>query len=272
MTDKMKVKIALGQMRAVQGEAEPNLEKMERMTKQASEMGADIICFPELSAIGYFVKKDRLEELAEAVTGEIFLRLSACAKDNHIYIIAGYAEREGASIYNSCLMIDKEGELAGNARKVHLWKSEKKRFLPGNAFPVFKTSLGKIAIINCYDLEFPEPSRIAALKGAEIIFCPAAWSHSALNRWDLDIKANSLFNILYIAGANFSDELCCGSSAVAGPDGAFLIQASVEEEIVLTAEIDRGLIRAHRADLPYFEDISSEVFLKELAGLKESFK
>lgn len=265
MTQNRKIKIALGQMTAVQGNPEENIKKMEAMTEQASAEGADIICFPELSCIGYFVKKERLLELCEPADGVLARCLSVCAAKNQISIIAGYAEQADGKVYNSCLVFDRTGKAVGNARKVHLWKSEKKRFEAGNDFPVFDMDFGKIAVINCYDLEFPEPSRIAALKGAELIFCPAAWSRPALNRWELDIRGNSLFNILYVAGANFVDELCCGSSAVAGPDGAFLAQASAEKEELLLAEIDLEKVKENREWLPYFEDMKKELFVRELS-------
>lgn len=267
MSQKKKLTIALGQMWVVQGDVEANLKKMEKMTAQASHAGADIICFPELSCNGYFVPKERVEALAEPLDGRITGRLAACGRENGIYMIAGFAEKAAGFIYNTCLLLDRDGSCIGSARKVHLWKSEKKRFSQGDAFPVFGTEFGKIAVINCYDLEFPEPSRIAALKGADIIFCPAAWSRDSLNRWLLDIRANALFNVLFVAGANFSDELCCGSSAIAGPDGELRLLASGDSEEVLMAEIDLEEIERSRKELPYYEDMEKKIFLRELKEL-----
>lgn len=267
MIEKKNVKIALGQMRAVSEDTETNFRTMEQMIEQAAAENVDLICFPELSYTGYFVKRDKLEKLAEPWDGSFAMRLCKCAKKNHIHIIAGYAEREQADIYNSCLIVSDEGQLIGNVRKVHLWKSEKKRFIKGNEFPVFDTAIGKIAVLNCYDLEFPEPARIVALKGAEIIFCPAAWSRPSLNRWNLDIRGNSLFNLLFTVGANFADELCCGSSAVAGPDGEMIVQASLEEEEVITAILSFEQIEKQRLEIPYFEDMEKELFVRELEKL-----
>ena len=74
-----------------------------------------------------------------------------------------------ARIYNSCLLIGSNGESIGNARKRYLWGREKRIFTPGDSYEVFRTELGAIAPLLCYDLEFPEPARIAMLKGADLI-------------------------------------------------------------------------------------------------------
>lgn len=259
-----KVVIALGQMTAEQGDVRKNLEQMERMAGEASRAGAQIICFPELSQTGYFVRREELIKLAEPADGPFAGRIADCARKNGIWIIAGYAERDKEDLYNSCLLIDRHGNIRGNVRKVHLWKSEKKRFVKGSEFPVFDTELGTLAILPCYDLEFPEPARIAAVKGAEIVFCPAAWSVPAKNRWMLDLRANSLFNLFFTVGANYADELCCGYSAVAGPDGEFLVTASETKAEVVTTEIDLNEITAQRERIPYFEDMEPELYVREI--------
>ena len=264
------LKIALGQMAAVQGDTEANLKKMEAMICEASGNGADLICFPELSYTGYFVRKERLELIAEKGDGLFVTRLCELAVRYGIGIAGGFAERDGENIYNSCVLVDRRGAVAGKARKVHLWKSEKKRFAAGEEYPVFDTEFGRIAFIICYDLEFPEPARIAALKGAELLLCPAAWSVPAARRWELDIAGNSLFNLLYIAGANFSDELCCGRSGVAGPDGIWTACAEGQEETIVYAQIDFDYIKEMRERLPYYEDLQLKTAKELVTQLEHS--
>lgn len=266
------VRIALGQMEAVQGDTQANMEKMERMAAEAAAGGADVICFPELSYTGYFVKKDRLLEIAETENGEFYRRISRTARENGICIVAGFAERgPGEDIYNTAVFADRAGRIAGKARKVYLWKSEKKRFVRGEEFPVFNTEFGGVAILTCYDLEFPEPARIAALKGAKLIFCPAAWSVPARNRWDLDLMACSLYNMVFTAGANFSDELCCGASGVAGPVGSMIAQSQGQKEEIVFADIDLDEADRQREDIPYFNDLDGTV-LKQLSGALEEYR
>ena len=239
------VRIALGQMRAVQGDTRANMKKMEAMAAGAAAGGADIICFPELSYTGYFVKKDRLLEIAE--------------------------RGDSNDIYNTAVFADRQGKIAGKARKVYLWKSEKKRFKQGEEFPVFETEFGRAAILICYDLEFPEPARIAALKGARMIFCPAAWSVPARNRWDLDLKGSSLYNLLFTAGANFADELCCGASGVAGPDGRMIAQSPGQEEELVFADLDMEEADRQRENIPYFADLDERV-LQQLADAARDYR
>ena len=259
------IRIALGQMRAIQGNTQANMEKMEGMAAEAAAGGADIICFPELSYTGYFVKKDRLDEIAETEDGEFIKRTCNAAKKSGICIIAGFAERgDSGEIYNTAVFADRQGRVAGKARKVYLWKSEKKRFGRGDGYCVFDTEFGRAAILICYDLEFPEPARIAALNGAEIIFCPAAWSVPAKNRWELDLKGCSLYNLLFTAGANFADELCCGASGVAGPDGRMIAQSRGQEEEIVFADIDIEEVIKQRESIPYFDDLDERV-LRQLA-------
>lgn len=266
------VRIALGQMEAVQGDTQANMAKMERMAAEAAAGGADVICFPELSYTGYFVKKDRLLEIAETENGEFYRRISRTARENGICIVAGFAERgPGEDIYNTAVFADRAGRIAGKARKVYLWKSEKKRFVRGEEFPVFNTEFGGVAILTCYDLEFPEPARIAALKGAKLIFCPAAWSVPARNRWDLDLMACSLYNMVFTAGANFSDELCCGASGVAGPAGSMIAQSQGQKEEIVFADIDLDEADRQREDIPYFDDLDGTV-LKQLSGALEEYR
>lgn len=251
------MKLALGQMTAVQGEPEANLRKMEAMIVQAADNGADLICFPELSYTGYFVRKEWLEEIAEDMEGRFISSLSALARRCQIGIVGGFAEKEAGKLYNTAVLFDRQGAVAGKARKVHLWKSEKKRFAGGSEYPVFETEFGKIAILICYDLEFPEPARIAALKGAQLILCPAAWSVPAKRRWEVDLSGNALFNLIPIVGVNYSDDLCCGLSGAAGPDGNWIARTDGQEEIILYADIDDTAALTMREKIPYYEDLGS---------------
>lgn len=257
------VRIALGQMTAIQGDTQSNMGKMEQMAAQAAAKGADIICFPELSYTGYFVGRERLSEIAEREDGEFIKRLCKSAEKNGICIVAGYAELgEDGGIYNTSVFAGRQGQIQGSARKVYLWKSEKKRFKRGSDFPVFDTEFGKAAILTCYDLEFPEPARIVALKGARMIFCPAAWSVPAKNRWSLDLMSCSLYNLLFTAGANYADDLCCGASGVAGPDGRMIAQSTGQMEEIIFADLDPEECDRQRESIPYFDDLDGAVLQK----------
>ncbi len=182
------------------------------------------------------IKISDLERELELLTGaddsDFIAWATRLSQKNRIGICAGYAEHAAGQRYNTSLLTGRNGEIVGKVRKVHLWKSEKKRFAAGNEYPVFETEFGKLAVLLCYDMEFPEPARIAALRGAELILCPAAWSKPAENRWRLALPASALFNLCFVAGANYSDALCCGGS------GAFSINNAISKNVDILISSD----------------------------------
>ena len=184
------VKIALGQMKVFQGDTEKNLKKILDLTDQAAAQNADIICFPELAYCGYFLESEELQRLAQPQDGPFVQTLREKAKSAGIHIIAGYAEAGEIPgiMYNSCIFIDDQGEIIGNMRKVNAWGQEKLKFREGREFPVIQTKFGKVGMLICYDVEFPEPSRIEALKGAEIVFCTGGMSVDPDDKTPLAIK------------------------------------------------------------------------------------
>ena len=250
--------LALGQLDGTCGSGETYLDQMECLAAKAASSGAHLILFPELSSIGYFNSREVLDQLTEADDAVFLQWVTGLSKRLGIGICAGYVEHSEGRRYNTSVLTGRDGKLLGSARKVHLWKSEKRRFSEGTDYPVFDTEFGKIAILICYDLEFPEPARIAALKGAELLLCPAAWSRLAEGRWKIDLAAASLFNLCFTAGANYSDRLCCGLSAVYGPNGEPLAVIREEGESLILAEIDYGAVRAQREKIPYFQDFRTK--------------
>ena len=243
------------------GACEANFEKISQMTREAAEAGAALVCFPELAYCGYWLGCEAAKNAA--VTADRFTGLlGGLARENRIAVICGYAERdpETEKIYNSCLFVDAEGNRIGNTRKVYLWGKENRIFEPGHRFSVFDTEFGKIGILICYDAEFPEPARIEALKGAEILIVPAAWSIPAQRRWYLDIHANALFNLAFVAGVNTVDDRCCGRSRIATPFGEELACASADREELRIAELDMSMLAEARAKIPYYRDFRADTF------------
>lgn len=256
------VKIGLIQIASENGNAALNLERGISMIKQAAEQGANIVCLPELFYGGYFLDSYSMNKIAENENGILIQTLSKLAAELKIFIIAGYAESTEivGRIYNSAVFIDDKGKIIGNMRKVYPWGQEKLKFRAGDKFPVYDTPFGKIGIMICYDTEFPEPARIMALKGAEIVFVPAVWSVKAQPRWNIDLAGNALFNLMYMVGVNTVGEELCGMSQIYGPDGILRIRASQTEEQVLVHEIDLDEVRKVRSEIPYLNDFLENTF------------
>ena len=286
---------AAAQFTPVSGDPEANLRKMEKLCDMAAEAGASLIVLPELALTGYYLKADALRALAVPQDGSWSAPLRKKAKEHHLIIAVGYPElasaadapaasaasaapgsitpgRPAPSMYNSCLLIGSDGEIIGNARKRYLWGREKRLFLKGASFDVFETELGELSVLLCYDMEYPEPSRIAALKGADLILCPAAWSRKAAHRWRVETAANALFNLVYVIGANFLDENCCGDARIVGPDGTVLAECctpeagtaaehrpAASEDCIVTALISPEELERCRAEIPYRQDLDPEI-------------
>ena len=282
---------AAAQFTPVSGDPEANLQKMEKLCDMAAGAGASLLVLPELALTGYYLKADALRALAVPAEGSWSAPLRKKAKEHHLLIAAGYPElaaagypepAPAASMYNSCLLIGTEGETIGNARKRYLWGREKRLFLPGTSFDVFKTELGKLSVLLCYDMEYPEPARIAALKGADMILCPAAWSRKAAHRWRVETAANALFNLVYVAGANFLDENCCGNARIVGPDGKVIAEGDSPEilavpkdgtayDSIVTALISPEELERCREEIPYRKDLDPEI-LSEAARAAEGVR
>jgi len=148
-------------------------EQALRLVEEAGERGADIVCLPEYSA------GDCIDSrfLATPVPGPIIDAFAKLAAKHEMYVIAPLVEEAGRELpYNSAVLIDRKGRIAGRYRKSHLClpgHGEGETYLPGDDLPVFETDFGKIGITICMDLHYPEIYATMALKGAEIIFWPS---------------------------------------------------------------------------------------------------
>lgn len=262
MSKKRLVKIALGQFASVQGDKQHNLNRMLELADQAADAGADLVVFPELAYSGYFCPSYQMQLCAEPNDGPFVQTLSKKAKEKGIHIIAGYPEAGAVpgKLYNSCIFIDDDGKVIENMRKVYAWGGEKLIFAEGKRYPVVNTKFGKVGMLICYDVEYPEPARIEALKGAEILVDCSVWSVPAERRWHVDLAGNALFNLLFVVGCNTVGENLCGSSMIVGPDGEERAVASRTEEELLIHEIDLDEILAIRSRIPYINDFKEDTF------------
>ena len=172
-----------------------NLLKADGLIRQAAAKGAKMICLPELFVTGYNLNAfgDRIYELGEGLTGPTITHMRALAKELGVYIIAPIAMlmRTTRPLENNAVVIDDEGEVIGTYSKNHLFGDEPKYFTANGEYPVFDTKYGKIGIMICCDNNFPEPARILALGGAELIFMPAAWRVQEADLWKLLISSHA---------------------------------------------------------------------------------
>ncbi|MDP3987045.1 MAG: carbon-nitrogen hydrolase family protein [Nanoarchaeota archaeon] len=169
----MKVKIAVVQFKVRKVSEEENLKKAEEFIKKAASLKADIIVFPE-----DFVTRTTPEDTEFFNSKKHLKHFQKLAKKYKIDIVPGsFIEKEGSKLHNTSHYIDYRGEILAKYEKIHLWVTERKKMKPGRKVSVFKTRHGKIGMIICWDLMFPEMFRKMTKKGVQIIICPAYWCY-----------------------------------------------------------------------------------------------
>lgn len=160
------------------GELEHNRAQARAAIEAAAQHGARVIVLPELCNSGYvFADADEAQTLAEPADGETVSGWAELARSLDLVVVGGFCELDDPSgaVYNSAALVDGDGVRA-IYRKAHLWDRESLVFAPGaDPPPVVETTTGRIGVMVCYDLEFPEWVRLAALEGAELICAPVNW-------------------------------------------------------------------------------------------------
>jgi 5-aminopentanamidase len=242
------MRIACVQSNVVFGDVSANVANAIQRLEQLAEEGVDLAVFPEAYLTGYcvesFADADRIATGAESL---IPLR-EACDRLS-ITTIVGFAEREGGSVYNSAALIE-PGSEPRIYRKTHLPELGLDKFVQaGDELPVFDTKLGKIGVLVCFDLRFPEPSRVLTLRGAELIVLPTNWPEGAETSAEHVAIARAAENRVFVATCNRVGEengfRFIGRSKIVGANGKVIAEAGTGEEII-TADIDLAEARVKR--------------------------
>jgi 5-aminopentanamidase len=169
------VRVAAAQVAADVTQA-PTAERLVEAVRAAAAKGADLVVLPELAPSGYcFRDREEARAAAEPLDGPIVSTLRRVSRELPVTVVAGVALREGDLLSNAAVVVE-DGEVLGVYRKSHLWSEEKLFFTPADEGPLLvSTRCGVVAVLICYDLEFPELVRIAAEAGADIVTVPANW-------------------------------------------------------------------------------------------------
>ncbi|MBM7572698.1 carbon-nitrogen hydrolase family protein [Aquibacillus albus] len=243
-----------------------NLDKYLDYIKKASLEGTKLIVFPEQSLQGYLKSLHSMDldnvnyqhKNAEVIPDGLSVQtLIRAAKEYDIYIVFGMTEKDRERqdiLYNSAVLVGPEGYI-GTYRKVHQPGDETHVFTPGEEFKVFSTEIGNIGLLICFDKAYPESSRELALKGADILISPTAWTMPAAgtDQWkgyyDVLDQVRAFENQLWFISSDMcgphGDHNYYGHSRIVDPTGATVAECGYEEGVAY-AEINirEGLLQA----------------------------
>lgn len=286
MNAREKYRIGLVQMRCAP-DPEENVTRAEEHVAEAAARGASVVCLPELFRTQYFCQREdhALFDEAEPIPGPTVDRLRASAKEHRVTILAPVFERRSAGIYhNTTVVLGPEGTILGRYRKMHIPDDplyyEKFYFTPGDlGFPTFELPQGRVGVLICWDQWYPEPARIAALSGAELLFYPTAigwhpaekqeFGKAQHDAWETIQRAHAIANGMYVAVPNRVGHEhgevrgnraegpgieFWGGSFVSDPFGRVIAKASHDREEILVVEVDPREVEVVRRHWPFLRD------------------
>ncbi len=277
-----KVKVAATQMSCT-WDIDDNIRKAEALVRKAAAEGAQVILLQELFETPYFCQKEKAEYYqyaTELENNKAIRHFKQIAQELQVVLPISFYEKKNYARYNALAMIDADGEVLGTYRKSHIpdgpGYEEKFYFNPGDTgFKVWNTRYGKIGVGICWDQWYPEAARAMALMGAEILLYPTAIgsepqdsSIDSKDHWQACMIGHAGSNLIPVIASNRigpeSDEDSSinfyGSSFIAGPRGNKIVEASRDQEEVLTAEFDLDQLEIDRIEWGVFRDRRPELY------------
>lgn len=262
-------RIALVQMRSSE-DKQDNLKKSIEFIAEAASQSADLVCFPEFQ-MAFSPDSQSAAQLAgnaETVRGNFVSKLAAAAKKNRIGVIAAIYERSGkpSRVYDTAVLISSAGRVSSVYRKLHLYNAlgfkESAKLMPGkNIVSPEKTGAGNVGLLICYDLRFPELSRILTVRGADVLVAPSAWVAGEMKEehWQTMVKARAIENGLYVVAPDQLGNIYCGRSMAVDPFGVVLVDMG-QREGVEVVDIDKSRVEKIRKSLPLLKNRRTDVY------------
>lgn len=234
------------QLVAVRGDKDANLAALEDLGGEAARAGASVVVAPEMAVSGYCWPDDEeVRALAEPLDGPTVRRLVRLAKATGAWFVVGMPELDlrYATLHNTCVLVGPDG-LEGSYRKVHPFIADPYWAVDGNRLPpVWKTPAGRVTPLICADLDYPEPTRYAALAGADWVAFPAAWvdEPAPSATWRLRAWENALPVVASdMAGHELGVQFSGGSSILDHEGNVLAALDDRQGYVVADLDLDRG--------------------------------
>lgn len=271
-----KIKIAAIQMPTVADKME-NVRTVKTYLEKIKDENPDFVILPEMFCCPY--QTENFPIYAEKEGGPVWQQLSGYAKQYGIYLIGGSMPEKDAegNVYNTSYIFDREGKQIGKHRKVHLFDidvkggqtfKESDTLTAGDSDTVFDTEFGKIGVMLCFDIRFPELSRMMVNDGARIVFVPAAFNMTTgPAHWELSFRTRALDNQIYMVGCAPARDVSAGyiswgHSIVTDPWGRVTGMLD-ENEGILLAELDMDYEEQVREELPLLKSRRKDMYKLE---------
>lgn len=239
-----------------------NAESTSSLIHQAADAGANLVILPELIATSYAPTNPGLRDLAESVSdpGPCLTAWQNVARDRGVSVVAGFAERDGNSLFNAAVIIDEQGRIVDTYRKLHLFGDEHSAFSPGDhGLPIVDVQGVRLGVVVCYDLRFPEALRILAVRGCEVVAVPTAWVRGFDRKVDptgrigqvdgavVQANLNQLFLVVADQVGETNGVGFLGRSLIVDPYGELVVgPLSPVDPQIATATIDTALVQSAR--------------------------
>ena len=265
------MKLAMVQMRVTE-DKKVNLGHARNMIETAAKNGAQLVVLPEMFNCPY--SNRYFPVFAEEKGGESWQAMAQAAKTTGVYLVAGsMPQREDGKIYNTSYVFNPEGREIALHQKMHLFDVdvegirffESKTLSPGSGVTVFDTPFGKFGLCICFDIRFPELSRLMALRGARMILAPGAFNMTTgPAHWELAMRSRAVDNQVFVAGIAPAREECAGyvsyaNSLVSDPWGTVIYRCGEGEELALV-DLDFAQADVIRAQLPLLSARRTDVY------------
>lgn len=258
----MDISAAAIQFNVHQGDLDTNLSYIRAALPRIAERGANLAVLPEMWSTGFAYKS--LNELAQR-TDAVVAELQELSARYKLVLVGSQPEpANDGRVYNTSHVID-NGRLVSSYRKLHLFSllGEDKAFKGGDGWCLAETSLGKIGVIICYDLRFPELSRRLALEGARVLCVPAQWPKPRQEHWRTLLRARAIENQFYVVSCNACGIIgkldFFGMSMIIDAKGDVLADAG-EQQGEIVAPLSWEQMDAWRAQIPCFTDRRPEQY------------
>jgi omega-amidase len=260
------LQICLLQMDVSIGNPDANFAKASVMLEQAvaAEPKPDLIILPEMWNTGYAL--DRIQYLADPQGERTRKFIGDFCRAHQVNVLAGsVSEKKSDGVYNTAFVFNREGELAADYSKIHLFRlmDEEKHLIAGSRVGGFTLDGIQAGAMICYDIRFPEFARTLALDGAKILFVPAEWPNPRLHHWRTLLMARAIENQMFVVacnrvGTSVTAEFF-GHSMVIDPWGEIVVEGG-EEEAVIRAEIRLEDTERVRSTIPVFKDRRPDLY------------